>query len=183
MRPRHASHAKPAATHDIVLHGDIPTALAQLAPICIDEQGQVPEIRRPDAERVIQLHMLGRRGQPLFAAQDVRDTHRVVVDDAREVVRREAVALEENEVVVLGRREGVSRGGCVCLGSVGRAEDEVGRVGNHRVLCLCSAPALSPSPVNAPHPRRRTLNRTTFFSLAFFRRATSSSVRQRHRPS
>ena len=43
--------------------------------------------------------MLGRRGQPTVAADDVADAHRVIVDGEGEMVGGEAIRLEEHVVV------------------------------------------------------------------------------------
>jgi hypothetical protein len=51
----------------------------------------VRELRALPAEPVEQQQVLGRGGDPLLAAHDVRDAHQVVVDDDGQVVGREAV--------------------------------------------------------------------------------------------
>ena len=57
------------------------------------------EDRRLVAQRREKADVARRRGDPLVAAGDVRDLHRVVVDDVGQVVRGEAVRLQDHEVV------------------------------------------------------------------------------------
>jgi hypothetical protein len=59
--------------------------------------GERPAASMP--EPPIEQQVLGRRGDPLLAADDVGDPHEVVVDDDGEVVGREAVGLEDDLVV------------------------------------------------------------------------------------
>ncbi|GBD19556.1 hypothetical protein HRbin27_02063 [bacterium HR27] len=57
------------------------------------------EHRHLPAESTIELGMERRRRDPLFRPQDVRDLHGVIVDDVRQMVGREAVRLEQDEVL------------------------------------------------------------------------------------
>ena len=40
--------------------------------------------------------MFGRAGNPLFAAEDVRDLHEMIVDDVGEMIRRQSVGLHQD---------------------------------------------------------------------------------------
>ncbi len=51
---------------------------------------------RGPAEILVQQQMLGSRREPLLAADHVRDLHQVVVDDVGEVIRRQAVGLQQH---------------------------------------------------------------------------------------
>jgi hypothetical protein len=71
-------------------------SLGQLAAAGIHEQGQVRPARRLCAggasdgldgiQGMVEQNVLGRRGQPLLAANDVADAHARVIDDACQVV-------------------------------------------------------------------------------------------------
>ena len=52
-----------------------PVALAELLPIGTEDRGQVRECGRLPAECLVQQHVAGRAGDPLVAAQYVRDLH------------------------------------------------------------------------------------------------------------
>ena len=54
------------------------------------------------AERVVQQIVFRRARKVLVAAHDVRDAHRVVVDDVCEVIGRHAVRLDQDHVVQIG---------------------------------------------------------------------------------
>ena len=58
------------------------------------------------SQRFVEQQVLGYGRQPLFAADDVRDLHRRIVHDVGQVVRRQAVRLDEH-LIVYGR--GVER--------------------------------------------------------------------------
>ena len=87
------------------------------------------EHRRLPAEVFVQQQMLGRRRHPLFPADHVGDLHQVIVDDVREVIRRQAIGLEQHlhvdgRVFIRDRaaRE-VDDDGGTCLGDL-HAHDE-----------------------------------------------------------
>ncbi len=61
------------------------------------------ELRRLEAEALVEQDVLRRRADPLLTAHDVRDAHLVVVDDHGEVVRRETVGLHDDLIVRAGR--------------------------------------------------------------------------------
>ena len=67
----------------------------------VAEERHVEELRRLPAERRVELQVLRRGADPLLGAHDVADLHEVIVDDVREVVRREAVRLEQHLIVDL----------------------------------------------------------------------------------
>ena len=115
-------------------------ALGELAARRRQEERQVRHDRRRPAERAVEQHVLGHRREPLLAADDVRDAHRVVVDHVREVVGGHAVALDEHLVVHLGRVEahvaadGVLEGDRLALGD--EQADHVRRAGVEAALHL-----------------------------------------------
>ena len=74
-------------------------ALGDLALVDIAQERHVPEAREIPAEGLVEQHVLGGGGDPLFGADDVGDAHEVVIDDVGEVVGGEAVGLEQDLVV------------------------------------------------------------------------------------
>ena len=85
----------------VVVERDRVLALRDLRLVGVAQQRHVHPLRRLPAERLVELHVLGRRRQPLLGADHVRDLHQVIVDDVGEVVGREAVGLEQDLVVDL----------------------------------------------------------------------------------
>ena len=75
-----------------------PVPLGQFLAVGAEHRRHVGHRRDGPAERPIDEEMFRHRGEPLLAAHDVADRHRVVVDDHREVVGREAVRLQEDLV-------------------------------------------------------------------------------------
>ncbi len=71
-------------------------ALGQLALVRVAQQWHVAQLRLLPAEILVELDQLGRRRQPLFAAQDVGDAHQVVVDHVGEEVGGQAVGLHQH---------------------------------------------------------------------------------------
>ncbi len=59
----------------------------------------MPEARRLPAEGLVEQHVLRCRRNPFLGANDVGDTHEVIVDDVGEMVSREAVGLHEHLIV------------------------------------------------------------------------------------
>ena len=57
------------------------------------------KLRRRHAEGRVQGKMLGHRGEPLLAAEHVRYAHLGIVHSVCQVVRRPAVALEQDRIV------------------------------------------------------------------------------------
>ncbi|CCH71629.1 hypothetical protein BN11_100019 [Nostocoides australiense Ben110] len=80
-------------------------ALGDLGLVLVAQQRHVRELRGLQPEPAIEQQMLGRGGDPLLAADDVRHLHLVVVHDDREVVGREPVGLEDHLVVGPGRAD------------------------------------------------------------------------------
>jgi len=58
----HGEHALVLVLGDV----DAVVALAQLAPVWVDEEGEMRECRRLPAERLVESQMLGRRDEPLL---------------------------------------------------------------------------------------------------------------------
>ena len=56
----------------------------------------MPELRHLPTEVLVEHPVLGRRRDPLFAAQHVRDLHQVIVDHVGQMVGRPAVGLHQN---------------------------------------------------------------------------------------
>jgi len=71
-------------------------ALAELALVGVAQQRQVAQHRRLPAEIFVEQQVLGRRVDPLLAAQHMRDAHQVVIDHVGEVVGRHAVGLQQH---------------------------------------------------------------------------------------
>ena len=59
--------------------------------------------RQSEAEIAEKLNVLRKARKPLLSADNVRRTHKVVIDSVCEMIRRYAVGLEENEVLVVFR--------------------------------------------------------------------------------
>ena len=78
-------------------------ALADLGAVVVAQQRHVRELRRLQTEPLVEQDVLRRRADPLLTAHDVGDAHLVVVDDDGQVVRREAVGLEDDLVVGVRR--------------------------------------------------------------------------------
>ena len=57
------------------------------------------KLRRLPAEGLIELHVFGRRDDPLFGADDVADAHHVIVDHVGQVIGRKAVRLQQHLIV------------------------------------------------------------------------------------
>ena len=77
-------------------------AFAQLGPVGGQEDREVGEQRRLPAERPVDEDVTRRARQPLLGPQYVADLHGVVVDDVGQVVCREAVRLQNDEIVYQG---------------------------------------------------------------------------------
>ena len=56
------------------------------------------KFRLVPAKGLVDEHVQWRGRQPFLAAQDMRDLHKVVVDDDRQVIGRHAVALEQHRI-------------------------------------------------------------------------------------
>jgi hypothetical protein len=67
----------------------------------LQDERDVREDRRRDAETLVKPHVLARVGQVVLAADDVRDLHLDVVHDVHEMEHRVAVGAEDHEVLVL----------------------------------------------------------------------------------
>ena len=65
-------------------------------------QRNVREFRRLHAESLVKLNVFARVGKMVFAANDVRDFHRDVVNDVHEVENGFAVPAHDDEVAVFG---------------------------------------------------------------------------------
>ena len=76
-------------------------ALRDLRAVGVAQQRQVAEDGLRPPEAVVEDDVLGERREPLLRPDHVGDPHQVVVDDVRQVVRREAVALQQDLVVDL----------------------------------------------------------------------------------
>ena len=87
-----------------LLDGRGAVALGELLAIRAEDHAQVRELRDRRAERSEEGDVLGRVGEVVVAADDVRDAHLRVVHADAEVVQRMAVGAHEDEVVQgLGR--------------------------------------------------------------------------------
>ena len=65
----------------------------------------MPEPRHIPPERFIKQHMLRRRRDPLLRANHVRDAHQVVVHHVGQVIRREAIGLQQHLVIHIVMRK------------------------------------------------------------------------------
>jgi hypothetical protein len=83
---------------DVVGHRRLALALAHLGAIRVEDEGQVREPRDIVAKGPEQEDVLRRVGEVVLATDHVRDLHRRVVDDDREVVERRAVVPNDHEV-------------------------------------------------------------------------------------
>ena len=83
---------------DVVADRRLALALAHLRPIGIEDEREVGEPRDLVAQGPEQEDVLRCVGQVVLAPDDVRDIHRRVVDDDREVVERVAVGPDDDEV-------------------------------------------------------------------------------------
>ena len=82
-----------------LLHRRRAVPLRELAAARREDQRHVRELRRVPAERLVELDVDRRGRDPLVAAHDVGDLHVVIVDHVAEVVGREAVRLEQDQVL------------------------------------------------------------------------------------
>src|SRR5262249_23640804 len=73
--------------------------LGELRAVLAEDQRDVKNRRHLVAEGLEQQLVPGRRGEPLLTADHMRNRHRVVVDGHGEVIGREAVRLEDDEVI------------------------------------------------------------------------------------
>ncbi len=71
---------------------------AELFVVVAHDQRHMRETRRFPAQRFVDHELARRVGDMVFPAQHVRDLHQVVVDDDREVIRRDAVAFDDDEI-------------------------------------------------------------------------------------
>ncbi len=74
-------------------------ALGQLGPVRSVDQRDVAHLRHEPAHGVIDDDLAGSVGQVVIAADDVGDTHVVVIDDHGEHVGRRAIGAEDDEVI------------------------------------------------------------------------------------
>ena len=71
--------------------------------VLADDERDVREPGRRERERAVEQELSGGRGEEIVAAHDVRDLHRRVVDDDRELVRRDPVGAGDDEVADAAR--------------------------------------------------------------------------------
>src|ERR1017187_8079135 len=88
-----------------LLHARRAVAFAQLLAVGAQDHPEVSEDRRGDAERPEERHVLRRIRKVVDTADDVRDSHRDVVNADREVVERVTVRAHEDEIVQRARRK------------------------------------------------------------------------------
>ena len=70
----------------------------QLRPVGSEDQRHVRELRRPPYEGAVDQHLAVRVRQMFDGPNDVGDLHLVIVDDDGEVVRRQPVGADQDEV-------------------------------------------------------------------------------------
>jgi hypothetical protein len=92
-RIRFVSHLSPHR------HMHILRLFAQLRAVLVHQQRQVHERRRGETKGRVEGEMLGHRWEPLFATEDMCDSHEMVIHDAGQVVRRPAIRLHQDWVV------------------------------------------------------------------------------------
>lgn len=73
----------------------------ELATAGSENDRQMSESGRRPAKGGIQADVLGRAGNPFFATQDVGNLHQVIIHDVGEVISGEAVAFDEDEIILL----------------------------------------------------------------------------------
>ncbi len=83
----------------IVGHGGGAVALAELLAVGAEDHRHVAEDGHRRPEGMVYLDLLRRVRDVVVAAEDVRDPHRDVVGDHREVVHRRPVGAEDDEVL------------------------------------------------------------------------------------
>jgi hypothetical protein len=81
-----------------MLQENVPLPLGQFAAISIEEQGQVGKVRWLPAQGFVQEQVFGGRHEPLRAPQYMADAHVVVIHHTGQVVRGEAVTLQDDWV-------------------------------------------------------------------------------------
>ncbi len=74
----------------------------ELGAVGPEDRRHVNELRRLPAEGPEDEDVPGQAGDPLFASEDVRDLHQVIVHHGRQVVGGVAVRLQDHEVVERG---------------------------------------------------------------------------------
>ena len=79
-------------------------ALRKLRAVGSDQQRQMRELRRLDAERLENQHVLEGVGQMILAANDVADAQIGIVGAGGHVIGRHAVAAQQREIFDIGRR-------------------------------------------------------------------------------
>ena len=80
-------------------------ALAHLGAIHIEDERHVAETGRREAKRAIQRKLPRRVAQVFLSPHDVRDAHRMVINDHGEVVHRKAITPADDEVIDLARSD------------------------------------------------------------------------------
>ena len=94
-----------------LLDGGGAVPLGELLAVGAEDHAEVRELRDRRAERPEERDVLGRVGEVVVAADDVRDPHVGVVHADAEVVERMAVGAHEDEVVEgVGRKLDAARG-------------------------------------------------------------------------
>lgn len=76
-------------------------SLRKFLALCVEQQGQVSELRTLQLEHVVEDQVLRSRWQPFFAADNMADVHREVVHDVGKVVRWEAIVFQDNLVIYI----------------------------------------------------------------------------------
>lgn len=90
------------------LDEDVALSFGQFAAVVVEQQRQVRVGGRRPSQRAEQLQVFGGGDQPLGAAQHVTDAHVMVVHHVGQVVRGEAVGLQDDRIS-LHRRHLVPR--------------------------------------------------------------------------
>ena len=125
---------------DEILIARVAVALGHFV-LCVTHDRGAVDIRRDlPAEGLVQQIVFGCRGQIFAAAHDMRDAHQMIVDDVREVIRRQTVGFQQHLILQLLVFHGDIAEGRVMEG--GRAlvrdalADDEGLAGLHALFCL-----------------------------------------------
>src|SRR4029077_14661752 len=73
-------------------------ALGKFAPLLVEDDRDVRERWRLPAEGLVYQKLFGGVRQMLFASDNVRDAHAMVIGDNGEIIQRAAVAFDDDEV-------------------------------------------------------------------------------------
>ena len=89
------------ALFDQILIGGIAASLGKLLVIGIGNQRAVNVLRNLPAKGLIQTIVLRTGGNIFVSANDMRDSHQMIIDHVCEIIGREAVRLDEDHVIEL----------------------------------------------------------------------------------